>query len=511
MKKYCSLAVLALMTVACGDTDYNLVYEEPEHKEGESIEIGKTAEDDDTWYREPMRPQIHFTPAKNWINDPNGMVYVDGTWHLYYQYNPYGHDWGNMSWGHATSTDLFHWKEQPVAIEPDALGYIYSGSAVLDKDNTAGFGANAIVAMYTAHGAHEQQCIAYSTDGGMTFTKYEGNPVIKNTTHGDYRDPKVIWDDVTASWYCIFALGGEHTAQIWKSADLKKWTQCSTFSASQWQGCNRGVWECTDLFPTTYKGERKWVLTVNVSDGGPVLGSGTMYFVGNFDGRRFTPDRYSYPLWEDHGMDDYASVTWSNTGDRLVCIGWMNNQAYSGAYPVSPWRSCMTLPREMVLEEFNGQPLLKTTIVKEIEQIADAWQTVDSRQMDVKDAYQLNVTVDLSADCDILLANRHGEQYTLHIDAARGDIVINRGDKTGLTDFSGNFPITSMRSSLYTDRQQVTLCIYVDQSNVEVTTDDGSVIMSTLVFPKSLYDQVVISGQQANAQVRNLRRVWTKQ
>lgn len=207
-------------------------------------------------------------------------------------------------------------------------------------------------------------------------------------------------------------------------------------------------------------------------------------------------------------MDDYASVTWSNTGSRLVCIGWMNNQAYSGAYPVSPWRSCMTLPREMVLEEYNGQPLLKTTIVKEIEGIADGWQTVASRKLDVKDAYQLNVTVDMSADCDILLSNAHGEEYGLHVDSQRRDLVINRGAKTGLTDFSGNFPITSMRSSLFTDHQQVTLCIYVDQSNVEVTTDDGSVIMSTLVFPQSLYDQVVISGQKAKAQVRNLRRVW---
>ena len=493
---------------SCGDTDYNLIVEEPEYVEGESIEIGKTAPDNDTWYREPMRPQIHFTPAKNWINDPNGMVYANGVWHLYYQYNPYGRDWGNMSWGHATSTDLFHWKEQKVAIEPDVLGYIYSGSAVLDKDNTAGFGAGAIVAMYTAHGASEQQCIAYSTDGGMTFTKYAGNPVIKNTTHGDYRDPKVVWDEETSAWYCIFALGGEHSAQIWKSADLKQWTLCSTFTASSWSGCNRGVWECTDLFPMQYKGERKWVLTVNVSDGGPVLGSGTMYFVGNFDGRRFAPDRYDYPLWEDHGMDDYASVTWSNTGSRVVCIGWMNNQAYSGAYPVSPWRSCMTLPREMVLEEYKGTPLLKTTIVKEIEGIADAWQEVSVPKMAVKDAYQLNVTLDSSEDADILLQNCLGQEYGIHLDSSRRHLVVNRGAKTGITNFSGNFPITAMRSPLFTDKTTVTLCIYVDQSNVEITTDDGSVIMSTLVFPESLYDQVNISGKDISAKVRNLRRVW---
>ena len=507
MKKILSIFIIAFLS-GCGETNYNLIMEEAEHIDGETLEIGKNSPDESTYYREPMRPQIHFTPARNWINDPNGMVYADGVWHLYYQYNPYGNNWGNMSWGHATSTDLFHWQEQRVAIVPDRLGYVYSGSAVIDKDNTAGFGANAIVAMYTAHGAHEQQCIAYSTDGGMTFTKYDDNPVIANTTHGDYRDPKVVWDEETEMWYCIFALGGEHTAQIWKSSDLKKWTLCSTFVASSYPGCNRGVWECTDLFPMQYKGERKWVLTVNVSDGGPVLGSGTMYFVGSFNGRRFSADSYRYPLWIDHGMDNYASVTWSNTGDRRVCIGWMNNQAYSGNYPVYPWRSCMTLPREMVLEEYNGVPLLKTTIVKEIEGIAEPWREVDSPKQGIKDAYQLNVTVDMGHDADILLRNDHGEEYGIHIDASRKDIVVCRGVKSGITEFSGNFPITAMRSPLFTDKSEVTLCIYVDQSNVEITTDDGSVVMSTLVFPKSIYDTAIISGSVLGKKVRNLKRVW---
>ena len=472
-------------------------------------------------YREKNRPQIHYTPAKNWINDPNGMVFVPsatgdgGTWHLYYQYNPYGQDWGNMSWGHATSTDLFHWKEQPVALEPDNLGYIYSGSAVLDKDNTSGFGENAIVAMYTAHGEHEQQCIAYSTDGGMTFTKYEGNPVIKNTTHGDYRDPKVVWDEETAMWYCVFALGGEHSAQIWKSSNLTKWTQCSNFTASSYPGCNRGVWECTDLFPMQYKGERKWVLTVNISGGGPVFGSGTMYFVGTFNGRRFVADKYDYPLWEDHGMDDYASVTWSGTGDRAVCIGWMNNQAYGG-YPVSPWRCCMTLPREMVLEEYNGQPLLKTTIVSEIDSIAGEWVNVDgptamlTEALNSKalDAYQVNVTIDTSRDCEVTLSNRKGEEYAVRYQASSREVIVNRGAKTGKTDFHPNFAIPDMRSSIYSDKPQITLCLYVDQSNVELTTDDGSVIMSTLVFPDSIYDGLSVRGQTASSKVRAFSRCY---
>ena len=487
-------------------------------------------------YREKMRPQLHFTPAKNWINDPNGMVYVpsgngengtDGVWHLYYQYNPSGPDWGNISWGHATSTDLFHWKEQPVAIEPDNLGFIYSGSAVLDTANTAGFGENAIIAMYTTHGDHEQQCIAYSTDGGMTFTKYAGNPVIKNTTHGDFRDPKVVWDDASKAWYCLLAPGGAHSAQIYRSTNLKTWTLRSTFTAPSYApACNRGIWECTDLFPMQYNGERKWVLTVNVSDGGPVLGSGTMYFVGKFSSGKFTPDRYSYPLWEDHGMDDYASVTWSNTGDRTVCIGWMNNQAYGG-YPVSPWRCCMTLPREMVLEEYNGQPLLKTTIVREIDGIAGEWMPVEGKTASVSEmsgmmpmgmsatapslyAYQVNVTIDTEQDCEVVLSNQKDEEYSVRYLAATREVVVNRGAKTGKTDFNANFAIPDMRSSIFSDRKEVTLCLYVDQSNVELTTDDGSVIMSTLVFPEYIYDALTVSGQEAKAKIRTFRSGWEK-
>lgn len=506
--KYMVLAAGALLMTACSSDDNattDVVV--PEVKADTTVIKADTVTYNT--YTEQYRPQIHYTPAKNWTNDPNGMVYADGVWHLYYQYNPWGRDWGNMSWGHATSTDLMHWKEQPVALYADDLGYIYSGSAVVDKNNVTGFGENAIIAFYTSHGNHEQQSMAYSTDGGMTFTKYSGNPIITNTSHGDFRDPKVVWDDDTQMWYMVIALGGEHLVQIYKSSNLTKWTVCSTFSASSYAGCTRGAWECPDLFTMDYNGEKKWVLTVNVSGGGPVLGSGTMYFVGSFDGKHFVADGYNYPLWEDHGMDDYASVTWSNTGDRRVCIGWMNNQAYSGAYPVNPWRSAMTLPREMKLVEYNGQPLLKATIVSEISKIAEEWQTLGTNVMPVKDAYQLNVPVNLaSGNCSIKLANASGQEYGITVDAATRSLILSRTTQSGLYSFSNNFAIPSMRSSLYTDADQITLCIYVDQSSVEVTTEDGSVIMSTLVFPETIYDRVYISGQNTQPQFRNLRRVW---
>ena len=512
MKYAIYLAALAAATAtlaSCTKEDDTIVEVVKEPETGSQVDLNITPSPEiSTDYRELWRPQIHFTPRQNWINDPNGLVFADGVWHMYYQYNPSGQNWGNTSWGHATSTDLFHWKEQPVALLPDQLGYIYSGSAVVDKNNTAGFGANAIVAIYTSHGAHEQQCIAYSNDGGMTFTKYEGNPVIRNSSHGDYRDPKVIWDDEYNCWLMIFALGGEHSAEIWKSDNLKDWTKCSTFTASGYPGCNNGVWECTDMYTMNYKGEKKYVVMVNVSGGHPNgRASGTMYFVGNFDGKRFRADRYDYPLWADQGLDDYARVTWSNTGDRRVCIGWMNNQLYSGNYPCSPWRSAMNLPREMSLKEYDGTPILCSTIVKEIEEIAGAWRPATGA-LGISDAYQLNVPVDLKAgDCTIVLSNAAGDEYEVMLDAANRRLIVDRGPRTG-TFSAASFPLTSVVGPLNTDRDQLTLCFYVDQSSVEITTDDGSLIMSTLVFPASIYSRLSIKGQTTSPQVRDLNRVW---
>lgn len=508
MKKIFYVGAVMLAMVASTEEADNIIETVKDREPGDQIELTEAkAPAISTDRREQWRPQIHYTPAANWINDPNGMVYADGVWHLYYQYNPSGINWGNMSWGHATSTDLFHWTEHDVAIRPDELGYIYSGSAVLDKNNTAGFGENAIVAIYTTHGAREQQCIAYSTDGGMTFTKYEGNPVVKNYSHNDYRDPKVFWDDDYQCWYMIIALGGEHVAQILKSTDLKNWKECSNFRASGYPGCNNGVWECTDMFSMNYKGEKKYVMTVNISGGCPNGGgSGTMYFVGDFNGTKFTADRYDYPLWEDQGLDDYASVTWSGTGDRRVCIGWMNNQLYSGDYPCSPWKSAMTLPREMVLEEYNGFPLLKTTVVKEIEGIAGTWRKANGA-LAVTDAYELKVPVNLGSDCRVILSNAAGNEYEVHVDAQNRQLIIDRGGRTG-TFTSRVFPLTAVRGPLNTDKNDIVLHFYVDQSSVEITTEDGSVIMSTLVFPETIYDRLSISGQNVSAEVRDLARVW---
>lgn len=234
--RFMTMAVcLSAMLVACNDEDDEYM--------GPTGEPELIEKDEPTYntYNEQFRPQIHYTPARNWTNDPNGMVYADGVWHLFYQYNPWGHDWGNMSWGHATSTDLMHWKEQPVALYADELGYIYSGSAVVDEKNVAGFGEGAIIAFYTSHGAHEQQSLAYSTDGGMTFTKYDKNPIVKNTTYGDYRDPKVVWDEEAQTWYMVVATGGDHGVAILRSTDLKTWRSTTVFHAGAYPKCNEGV------------------------------------------------------------------------------------------------------------------------------------------------------------------------------------------------------------------------------------------------------------------------------
>lgn len=454
---------------------------------------------------ELYRPQIHFTPSKNWMNDPNGMVLVDGTYHLFYQYNPMGNDWGNMSWGHATSTDLLHWKEQSVALSPDKLGLIFSGSAVIDKENTAGFGTGAMVALYTAADAAQQQAIAYSTDGGKSFTKFDGNPVIKNNDD-NLRDPKVFWHDQSRQWVMALAKGWKMGVELYGSPDLKNWTHLSTFF-QELPGRPSVQWECPDLLQFDYKGQRKWVMLVSVNPGGPVQGSGTMYFVGDFDGKTFVADKLDYPLWLDYGMDNYAGVTWSNTGDKKLLIGWMNNWQYAGNVPCSPWRSAMTLPRELTLKEVDGKPLLTADVFSGIDAIADSWKDAGAT-LDVKDAYQLQVTVAMDKNTTITLANSAKEKFVVDIEPAMRMVYVHRNSATGQVSFNGSFSLPSIKAPLHVDGNQVTLNFYVDQSSVELIEKDGLMSMTNLVFPKSIYNQFSVSGAECKAKVRNLKSVW---
>ena len=503
-------ACMAATIIGCseGNTDlqYNALIDDPQ-KEEPSDPSGPDEPQGPSNYDELYRPQIHYTPAKNWINDPNGLVFLDGTYHMFYQYNPEGNGWGNMSWGHATSTDLMHWKEQPVALTRDELGAVFSGSCVIDKNNTAGFGANAMVALYTSAGetgdvaGKQQQSVAYSTDGGKTFTRYANNPVIANNDD-NLRDPKVFWHEATSKWVMVLAKGWARGCEFYTSADLKNWEHASTFV---YDFPNRPgfQWECPDLLQM---GD-KWVLLLSVNPQGPLVGSGMMYFVGQFDGTTFTPDALDYPLWLDYGMDNYAGVTWSNTGNRKLMIGWMNNWSYSGDVPCSPWRSAMTLPRELQLVNINGKPVLTQTVVKEIEDIAGEWQPAGPG-LDVKDAYQLRLTISLDKRSVVTLSNAAGEQFSFEISATERALIAHRTAASGKTAFNGTFSIPSMRAPLFTEDNKVTLDVFVDQSSVEIFTDDGTLSMTNLVFPSAIYNHLDIDGADSDASVRPLKRIW---
>ena len=498
------VAVMSTVTIlGCGSDDvkqdYNPLIDDPKTEEPIEKPTEKSGR------TEQYRPQIHFTPNRNWMNDPNGMVYANGVYHLFYQYNPQGNSWGNMSWGHATSSDLMHWEEQPVALTRDELGDIFSGSAVIDKDNTAGFGNNAMIALYTSASGAQQQSMAYSTDGGKSFTRYTGNPVIKNNDD-NLRDPKVFWHEESKKWIMALAKGWKMGTEFYGSTDLKNWTHLSTFFVAL-PGRPSLQWECPDLISFDYKGKKKYVLLVSVNPGGPILGSGTMYFVGDFDGTTFTADPLDYPLWFDYGMDNYAGVTWSNTPNRHILIGWMNNWQYAGDVPCSPWRSAMTLPRELKLIEYDGKPLLANVVVDEVDKIASNWQDVPGT-INAKDAYQLRLTIDLDKGSTITLSNDNKESFTMDIIASERMLVAHRTSATGQTTFNAIFSIPSMRAPLNTVGNSVVLDIFVDQSSVEIFTQNGSMSMTNLVFPKNIYNHLNVSGANYQAQIRSLNSVW---
>lgn len=491
--------------MACNDDKFSDIIpmpspiEDNNGGEGEGGDVAASSRD------EQYRPQVHFTPAANWINDPNGMVFADGVWHLYYQYNPMGNDWGNMSWGHATSTDLFHWQEQPVAMTPNQYGDIFSGSAIQDKDNVAGFGAGAILAFYTASGEHQQQCLAYSTDGGMTYTQFEGNPIIPNTDMPDFRDPKVFYHQESGKYIMALAKGFDFSIDFWGSDNLKTWKKLSEFRIDN-NRCNIGQWECPDLIKLPYKDGEKYVLIVSTNPGGPVGGSGTMYFVGDFDGTKFTAQPLDYPLWLDGGADNYAGVTWSNAYEgRSIYIGWMNNWNYAGAVPCNPWRSAMTLPRELQLTELNGAPVVTSKVVDEIESIAGELTAATDGVCAGGDAYEMIVKLDPSENQTFTIGNEMGECVTVNVNPAAGKVILGRNSASGNVGFHGLFSIPSMSALYDTKADELELHIYTDDSSVEILSSDGLVAITSLVFPTVPYDR--ISGVE-DVTFYPLKSVW---
>lgn len=474
---------------------------------------------------EVYRPLIHFTPKAHWMNDPNGMVYHKGVYHLFYQYHPYSSIWGPMHWGHATSKDMINWKHEPIAIYPDSLGTIFSGSAVVDKNNTSGFGKNGqapLVAIFTQHNMDgekagkndfQNQSIAYSNDDGKTWTKYTGNPVLKNPGIVDFRDPKVMWYEPQKKW--IMTLATKDRITFYSSSNLKSWIKESEFGATV--GAHGGVWECPDLFTLDDNGKKVWVLIVSINPGGPNKGSATQYFIGDFDGNKFTPLTTDVK-WIDYGPDNYAGITWSNTGDRKIFLGWMSNWLYGNVVPTETWRSAMTFPREIQLKHVGNEILVASQPLAELSKIQSKPITISNVKIDnsidmaarigkVKFPCRINLKMDEVKDFSLVLSNDKGEELIIGYDKKQNQYFIDR-TKSGKTNFQKEFAARSVAPRL-TDNSKMSITLLIDVSSVELFADDGLTAMTAIFFPNKPYSQVHIQSAE-NAVVKKIEYINLK-
>ena len=523
-------------------------------KDALALNLLKLSNTFDTTNTDYYRPSYHFTPLYGWMNDPNGMVYKDGEYHLYFQYNPYGSKWGNMHWGHAVSKDLVHWEHLDPAIARDPVGHIFSGSSVIDKKNTAGFGKNAIIAIYTNNSVNhdEVQCIAYSNDNGRTFTKYEGNPVLTPFDGlKDFRDPKVFWYEKGKCWYMIVSADKE--MRLYKSKNLKKWNYVSAFGKGiGQQPCQ---YECPDFFQLPVNGDKKkmkWVMTMNINPGCWFGGSATEYFVGDFDGKKFTCPDADEVKWLDWGKDHYATVTFSNTGDRVLGITWMSNWQYANLTPFKQNRGANGLPRELKLYEKNGKYYISEDVAPEVYALRkDTKNVVDASvagekmlagvAANMEGAFEIeaDVTPDANGIAGIEISNNKRERTLIYFDMKQGKVVMDRTE-SGLTDFGkqavphdielawdkqraaeGKEPARIANSINYKNDfalatwAPLSLCedgkktyhvdIFVDKSSVELFVDGGRIAMTNLVFPVAPYENVKLYTQGGKAEFKNMK------
>ncbi len=474
---------------------------------------------------EPHRPQIHFSPKENWMNDPNGMVYYNGTYHLFYQYYPDSTVWGPMHWGHATSKDLVHWERLPIALYPDSLGYIFSGSAVVDVNNTSGFGQDGkapLVAIFTHHDPvgekagrtdFQTQSLAYSLDEGKTWTKYAGNPVLKNLGIKDFRDPKVMWYEEGQKW--IMTLATLDRITFYSSKDLKSWTKESEFGQNV--GAHGGVWECPDLFPLEYNGQKIWVLLVSINPGGPNGGSATQYFTGQFDGHTFTPLQTD-TRWIDYGPDNYAGVTWFNTGDRKLFLGWMSNWQYANVVPTEKWRSAMTVPRDLGMEKIGDRYFVTSRPVNELTALnasSTSQENITAGNLNLSEKVgkltgpaRISFSADTIKPFTITLSNTAGENVIIGYDG--NSYFIDRTN-SGKTGFEKGFAARHVAPRL-TDNKQMEINLIIDNASVELFADNGLSVMTSIFFPNALYSDITIQSPE-NLQIRslqytNLKSIW---
>jgi fructan beta-fructosidase len=482
------------------------------------------------YYTEKYRPQFHFSPEKGWMNDPNGLLYVDGEYHLFYQHFPDSTVWGPMHWGHAVSKDLVTWEHLPIALTPDSIGCIFSGSAVLDEHNTAGFATaecpKPMVAIFTYHNLEwekagrkdrESQGIAYSLDKGRTWTKYAGNPVLKNKGDVDFRDPKVFWHEPTKHWIMPLAVGDY--LEIFASPDLKNWTKTSTFGQNE--GAHGGVWECPDLFPM---GD-KWVLVQNMGRGAVNGGSGTQYFVGDFDGKIFkNSNPPNQVLWVDYGADNYAGVTWANApNNRRISIGWMSNwDDYAQKTPTSTWRSHLTVPREFTLQNTeNGLrlfqvPVPELAILRQTTIKLDDNQVVENELVVKNNAVQkdINLTFDMekttSQNFGFTLSNSKDEWVEIGYDKSKNELYVDR-TKSGKVGFSDKFPKRHVAPLVL--GKTLKIRALVDVSSIEIFADDGKIAISELFFPNEDFTTLRIFSRKGvcmlkEGKVYGMKGIW---
>ncbi|UCZ53902.1 glycoside hydrolase family 32 protein [Bacillus shivajii] len=487
---------------------------------------------DKNYYTEAYRPQFHFTPEKNWMNDPNGLVYYEGEYHLFYQYHPDGLKWGPMHWGHAVSKDMLHWEHLPIALKPDELGMVFSGSAVVDWHDTSGFfnGGHGLVAIYTSATEEvQQQSIAYSSDNGRTWTTYEGNPVIPNPGIEDFRDPKVLWHDETSQWIMVLAAGQE--IMFYGSPNLKNWTHLSNFGEGE--GSHDGVWECPDLFELSIendsKGETRWVLQVDVQDGANAGGSGGQYFVGQFDGKAFkNEDKPERVRWVDYGKDFYATQSFSDipkTDGRRIWLAWMSNWQYANEVPTDPWRSAMSLPREVTLQKGeDGDIILIQKPIKEIENLenetfVDKTHRVNKGEEVIitsqpNEPFMLEVEVDISADNTSgirLFDTKENEAAAITLDRKNAKLTIDRAEMFN-GHFHKEFPAKTT-APLPSLAGKVDLQIIVDKGSIEVFLENGKITLTNLVLPKQNSDFVISAfaeKEDVNLHItgKTLKSVW---
>ena len=491
----------------------------------DSIKVSDTF---DTTNRDKFRPLYHHTPLYGWMNDANGLVYKDGEYHLYFQHNPYGSMWGNMHWGHSVSKDLVHWEHLDPAIARDTLGHIFSGSAIVDKNNSAGYGENTIIAFYTSHrnvpgGQSQVQSMAYSTDNGRTYTKYEQNPVLTPFDGlQNFRDPKVFWYEPEQKW--IMIVSADKNMRFYSSANLKQWEYMSEFGEGF--GPQPNQFECPDFIQLPVDGDRskmKWVMIVNINPGFVYGGSGTMYFVGDFDGHRFVCDtKPEVVKWLDWGKDHYATVCFSNTDNRIVAVPWMSNWQYANYTPIQQFRSANALPRELGLYTQDNDIYLSAAPVAETKNLRKESKDVPSFTVDKnyhieslltanEGAYELSLNIK-AGKAEIMgfsLFNDKGEKVDIYLNLPEKKLVMDR-TKSGIVDFGKN---SSPHEIEVHDRRKTTsinyiddfalatwapiqkeneykLDVFVDKCSVEIFLDGGKIAMTNLIFPTEPYNRM---------------------